>query len=606
MRKNISSKTGEAKSIRVLIVEDSEDDVLLMIRQLKKGGYNPVYERVETAAAMLSALQDKTWDIVLTDYKMPRFSGTKAIALLQETNIDLPLIIVSGTIGEDTAVECMRLGAQDFIMKGNMSRLVPAIKREIAEAKSRAERKLAEQAVIASEVRFRELFENMISCVAVYGAVADGTDFVLKDFNRAAEIAEKIDRQKIIGQSLLKVFPGAREMGLLAVLQRVWRTGRSEHVPAAYYKDARNEGWRENYVYKLPTGEVVALYSDITERIKAERKILENEAKYRLLADNVGDVIFVLDMNLKYTYISPSVKNLREYEPEEVLKQQSIEQTLTPSSQALAMTTFSEIMELEKSGKREMPQSQILQLEMIRKDGTTVWTEVKLSFIRDENQQPVGIMGLTRDITERMQTERELYQTLDNLRKSFGATVQVMVSAVEMRDPYTAGHQLRVADLARTIATEMGLPQDKIEGIRMAGSIHDIGKLSIPAEILSRPTKLTNIEFSMIKEHPQSGYEMLKNVDSPWPLAQIVYQHHERMNGTGYPRNLKGNEILMEARIMAVADVVEAMASHRPYRAALGIEAALEEIEKNKGIIYDADVVDACLKLFREKGYQLK
>ena len=139
----------------------------------------------------------------------------------------------------------------------------------------------------------------------------------------------------------------------------------------------------------------------------------------------------------------------------------------------------------------------------------------------------------------------------------------------------------------------------------MAGSIHDIGKLSIPAEILSKPTKLTDIEFSLIKEHSRSGYEMLKNVESPWPLAEIVYQHHERMNGSGYPRNLKGDEILMEARIMAVADVVEAMASHRPYRPGLGIEAALEEIEKNKGILYDNAVADACLRLFREKAINL-
>jgi HD-GYP domain-containing protein (c-di-GMP phosphodiesterase class II) len=140
----------------------------------------------------------------------------------------------------------------------------------------------------------------------------------------------------------------------------------------------------------------------------------------------------------------------------------------------------------------------------------------------------------------------------------------------------------------------------------MAGSIHDIGKLSIPAEILSKPTKLTEIEFSLIKEHPQNGYEMLKDVESPWPLAQIVHQHHERMDGSGYPGKLKGDEILIEARVMAVADVVEAMASHRPYRPTLGIEAALEEIEKNKGIRYDVDVADACLKLFREKGYQFK
>src|SRR5208283_4330322 len=210
------------------------------------------------------------------------------------------------------------------------------------------------------------------------------------------------------------------------------------------------------------------------------------------------------------------------------------------------------------------------------------------------------------DITERKQAEPKLQQTLDSLEKAVGTTIQVLVSAVESRDPYTAGHQSRVADLICAIATEMGLVPDKIEGIRMAGSIHDIGKLSIPAEILVKPTRLTDIEFSLIKEHSRSGYEILKNVESPWPLAQIVYQHHERIDGSGYPRNLKGDEILMEARILAVADVVEAMASHRPYRAAMGIETALEEIEKKKGIIYDETVVDACLRVFREKGYQFR
>ena len=207
---------------------------------------------------------------------------------------------------------------------------------------------------------------------------------------------------------------------------------------------------------------------------------------------------------------------------------------------------------------------------------------------------------------KRREEEVKLQQALDNLRKAIGTTIQVMVSVIEMRDPYTAGHQRKSADIARAIATEMGLPHDTIEGIRMAGIIHDIGKLSIPAEILSKPSSLIQLEFSLIKEHARSGYEMLKNVESPWPLAEIVYQHHERMNGSGYPRNLKGDEILMESRILAVADVVEAMASHRPYRPTLGLEAALEEIEKNKGILYDNDVVDACLRLFREKGYQLK
>ncbi|PKN52745.1 MAG: hypothetical protein CVU55_05840 [Deltaproteobacteria bacterium HGW-Deltaproteobacteria-13] len=203
------------------------------------------------------------------------------------------------------------------------------------------------------------------------------------------------------------------------------------------------------------------------------------------------------------------------------------------------------------------------------------------------------------------ETEEQLQQTVESLKKAVGTTIQVLVSALESRDPYTTGHQSRSADLACAIAEEMGLDQDKIEGIRMAGIIHDIGKLSIPAEILTKPTKLTNIEFSLIKEHSRTGYEMLKNVESPWPLADIVYQHHERINGTGYPRNLKGNEILMESQILAVADVIEAMASHRPYRPSLGIEAALKEIEKNKGIIFDETIADACLRLFREKGYKL-
>ncbi|HNY50239.1 MAG TPA: HD-GYP domain-containing protein, partial [Smithella sp.] len=210
-----------------------------------------------------------------------------------------------------------------------------------------------------------------------------------------------------------------------------------------------------------------------------------------------------------------------------------------------------------------------------------------------------------KDVVKKCFGQQAVKRTLEGLRKSVGTTIQVMISAIEMRDPYTAGHQLRVADLARAIATEMRLSSHTIDGIRMAGTIHDIGKLSIPAEILTKPSKLTKIEYSIIQEHAQSGYDILKNIQSPWPLAEMIYQHHERINGSGYPRNLKGNEIIPEARILAVADVVEAMASHRPYRASLGIEAALTEIEKNRGLLYDETVVNACLRLFREKGYTL-
>jgi HD-GYP domain-containing protein (c-di-GMP phosphodiesterase class II) len=176
---------------------------------------------------------------------------------------------------------------------------------------------------------------------------------------------------------------------------------------------------------------------------------------------------------------------------------------------------------------------------------------------------------------------------------------------VEMRDPYTAGHQKRVAGLARAIGEELGLPADRRDGLHTAGLIHDLGKISVPAEILSKPSKLTAIEFSMIKVHPQAGFDILKSIEFPWPVARMVLEHHERLDGTGYPGGLRGEDILLESRILAVADVVEAISSHRPYRPALGIEAALDEIEVRRGIFYDAAVVDACRRLFREKGFRL-
>jgi putative nucleotidyltransferase with HDIG domain len=239
-------------------------------------------------------------------------------------------------------------------------------------------------------------------------------------------------------------------------------------------------------------------------------------------------------------------------------------------------------------------------------DGRRVYLSINGAPIHDENGNINEVVFSINDVTKQRRAEEQLQDTLDNLKKAFGTIIQVMVTAVESRDPYTAGHQSRSADLARAIATEMGLSQERIEAIRMAGSIHDIGKMSVPTEILSRPTKLTELEFSLIKEHANKGFEILKDVESPWPLAEIVYQHHERMDGSGYPRHLKGEEILMEARILAVADVVEAMASHRPYRPAIGSNAALAEIENNKGTLYDVDVVDACLRLLREKGFKLE
>ena len=219
----------------------------------------------------------------------------------------------------------------------------------------------------------------------------------------------------------------------------------------------------------------------------------------------------------------------------------------------------------------------------------------------NEGEKEIGIL---RDITKRKRVEEELSKSLEKLQKTFVDTINALVLALERRDPYTAGHQKRVANLACAIAIEMGLSKKKIAGIRMAGIVHDIGKIQIPTEILIKPEHLSDIEFVMIKTHPQVGFDILKEIDFPYPVAQIILQHHERLDGSGYPAGLSGEDIFLESRILAVADVVEAMSSHRPYRPALGITTALDEVKKYRGTIYDPQIVDACLKLFFEKKFR--
>jgi len=210
------------------------------------------------------------------------------------------------------------------------------------------------------------------------------------------------------------------------------------------------------------------------------------------------------------------------------------------------------------------------------------------------------------DQTYRKNLEQKVEERTSELQETLEGTISALTMTVEYRDPYTGGHQQRVSDLASAIAKEMGLPEDKIMGIRMAGVLHDIGKIAIPVEILSKPGRLNKTEFELIKNHSQVGYDILKPIKFPWPVSQIVLQHHERLDGSGYPNGLSGKEILIEAKILGVADVVEAMASHRPYRAALGINKALKEISINKGKFYDTEAANACLRVFKDKIFKFK
>ncbi|MCX7995113.1 MAG: PAS domain S-box protein [candidate division WOR-3 bacterium] len=341
---------------------------------------------------------------------------------------------------------------------------------------------------------------------------------------------------------------------------------------------------------------------DITEHETTRENLIKSREQLKLITDNITEVIFILDMDLKFTFVSPSIRVLG-YEISELLRN-GIEKLLTPESYVEAMKMLKHELEIEGLPVKDLNRTRSAVLQVKCKDGTMLWAETTFKFLRDQNLKPTGILGVARDVTETFKANQELKKSYEQLDRILHGTVTALASAVEKRDPYTAGHQRRVSELVCAIAEEMGLPADMINYLRIAALLHDVGKIYVPAEILAKPTTLTPAEFEIIKTHSQVGFEILKPVDFPWPIPEIVLQHHEKNDGSGYPDGLTSDKIMLEAKILCVADIVEAMMSHRPYRAALGLDQALGDISKDKGIKFDEKIVDICIKLFREKGFK--
>jgi len=241
---------------------------------------------------------------------------------------------------------------------------------------------------------------------------------------------------------------------------------------------------------------------------------------------------------------------------------------------------------------------------VLLEDNTEIFVDIKAKPFYDKSGRPQKLIGTVMDITGRKKAEIELIKSEEALKKTLEGAINTLAAIVETKDPYTYGHQQRVCKLATTIAKDLDLNDKEVEAIRIAALIHDVGKVNIPASILSKPGKLTDIEFEMIKTHPQLSYNMLKKIEFPLPIGDIILQHHEKIDGSGYPRGLKGKDIMIEAKILTVADVVEAMSSHRPYRPALGIDVAVDEIKNNKGKLYDPAVADSCIKVVTKRGFK--
>ena len=336
--------------------------------------------------------------------------------------------------------------------------------------------------------------------------------------------------------------------------------------------------------------------SDITERREIEQRLIDSEKNYRTIFETTGSAMMILEEDTTISLMNTYSEVLSGYKKEEIEGKVSW-MKLVHKDDIEQMRSYHYSRRLDPA---LAPNA--YEFRLVDKQGNIKNIYLNIAMFPGTKKSVVALI----DITERKRTEEALQESFEKLRRTLHGTVQAMAMTVEIRDPYTAGHQRRVANLARTIAQEMGLSPDQIDALLMAGVIHDIGKISIPAEILSKPTKLNDIELQLIHVHSQVGYDILNEIEFLWPVAKIVLQHHERMDGSGYPNGIKGDEIMIESRILAVTDVVEAIASHRPYRPAQGINVALEEISMNRGILYDADVVDACLRLFNEKGFRFE
>jgi PAS domain S-box-containing protein len=333
------------------------------------------------------------------------------------------------------------------------------------------------------------------------------------------------------------------------------------------------------------------------ERQAAEKALRESEAKFRALVESTSDWIWEINAQSVYTYASPQVYVLLGYRVEEIIGKTPFD-LMPPNETEQVKARFKAILEEKKH-------FWLLENAFLHKDGRVVFLETSGAPMFDAQGVFNGYRGIYRDITERKEVEKERRASAEKLEQTLLQTIEAIAATIEARDPYTAGHQRRVATLARAIAREMGLPNAEIRGLYLAASIHDLGKIHVPAEILSKPGLLSAVEFEQIKIHPQTGYDIIKDAQFPWPIAQMVLQHHERLDGSGYPQHLKGEQILQEAKILAVADVVEAMSSNRPYRPGLGMDAALEEITKYRGELYDPVVVDSCIALFRDHKFIL-
>lgn len=623
------------KTLNVLIVEDSQDDAELLTRVLKKGGYNVDFKRVETKEGMTKALESEKWDVIIADYSMPRFSGLGALELARKEAHEIPFILVSGVIGEDVAVEAMKRGAHDYITKGKMKRLVPAVQRELKEASMRRKKKKAEE-----ELRLKN---NAVESAAEAIIIANIEGEIVY-VNHSFSSMYGIDTEDAIGKKFSWFI--SDDISIKSILEALEKEGTWRGELKSY-----NVGGVEFYINLLaqmitdkkgkPTN-IMGIIRDITEWKKAEERIkhLNNvlnsirnvtqliareKDKTDLMKQVCKNFVDANEYTAAWIALLNEDRSIDKIEKAgsgisflEHLSKQEKERNLNCVQKAVISSkvqTFTDLKNLcQKCPFRKKCPGRIT-ISPMKYENKIYGTMAILhpnGFVPDEEEKnllkevsdDLGFAFHSIELEEESgRNKRKLKESLEKVQKFLDGTVKALSSVVEKRDPYTAGHQKRVAELAVALGNELGLDEESLEALRMASLLHDIGKIHVRAGILNKLSKLDKLEMDIIKTHSKEGYEILKSVHFPGPVAEIVLQHHERLNGSGYPKGLCSDEIRLEAKILAVADVFEAYTSKRPYRPPYSVDDALEIISEKSGTLYDKKVVEECIKLFKEKSF---
>jgi len=467
-------------------------------------------------------------------------------------------------------------------------------------------RQLAVKTIKENEEKYRLHFENVSDVICSIDA-----EFKILSISPSVKKMLGYKPEELIGRSIPELNIMTPD-GLKTAYSDIKRMLAGERMDSSVYEFvARDEVKRFVevkavpliYNGKSPAPVVIVVARDITERRQAEEWLLRERSMVDRIMKTSPASIVVVDRKGKIVFVNKRAEKIFDLPVDKIIG-------LAYDAPEWRITDFDgnpfpherlPFVQVVASGNVVYGVRHTITLS----DGRLIYFSINGAPIFDDQGIISEVVLIIDDISEQKHAEEKITLAIEQLRQSFEGTIRVTAMTIEARDPYTAGHQRRVADLAQAIARKMELSIEQVNGVRVGAMTHDIGKISVPAEILSKPTKLSDIEFRLIKVHAQSGYDILKDIAFPWPIARMVLEHHERVDGSGYPNGLKGTGLLMESRILSVADVVEAIASHRPYRPALGVDAALEEIDRNKGVLYDTDVVNACLMLFRDEKYQL-